>query len=149
MASTELITIEQVEDVLLHGGKLAVADPEAVQEDMVQRILASETLEEAFAAFESTPVKDIEGVLVDVVGIAWMRSSFPEGPQVYALCKCVLVESKAQVTVSMGGRTTMARFCWAMRQEAMPIRGVFEYEDSAQDNGRRYLTFKLAPRSAK
>lgn len=149
MASTELITLEQVEDVLLHGGDIAVVDADDMQAAMVQQILQAKSVEEAFGEFNSTPVQDIEGVLLDVEGIAWAKSTYEDGPGVYALCKCRLVESGNTCVVSMGGRTTMARFAYAMRQEAMPIRGAFVYEESRQGNGRRYLTFKLAPKSSK
>lgn len=149
MASTELVTLEQVEDVLLHGGNMPVVESDQIQDDIVQQILASKSLEEAFGEFSATSAKDIEGVLVDVRGLAWVKSTFEEGPGVYALCDCKLVESGLEVRVSMGGKTTMARFIYAMRNNAMPIRGVFQYEETSNGSGRRFLTFKLAPKTVK
>jgi len=55
MTGTDVITVEQVEDVLLHGNDLDVVSPDAIQDDMVRRILAAESLEQAFGTFESTP----------------------------------------------------------------------------------------------
>lgn len=144
MASTEIVTIEQVEDVLLHGGELAVVESEDAQLDMVQRILAAESIEQAFEGFSSTPASALEGELVEVRGVAWMRSAFDEGPKVYALLDAAVVSSGEQVTISMGGRSLMASFLWAQRQKAMPLRGVFRRERSNSNTERSFWTFKLA-----
>ena len=141
--STDLIPMTQVAEVLLHGGTVDTVDPEAVQADMVRRILSSESLSDAFANFEAVPARDIEGVLLDVTGVAWMRSAFRDGPGVYALLQCHLVEAKRDVVVSMGGRTTMASFLWAQQHEAMPIRGAFVSSRSNSDPERQYWTFKM------
>lgn len=142
-ASTELVTMAQVEDVLLHGGDLAVVTEDEVQADMIRRILAAGNLGEAFADFRATAARDIEGRLVEVRGVAWMRSAFEEGPKVYCLLQVVDVETGELATVSMGGRTLMAAFLWAQRQEAMPFRGVFERERSRTNTERQFWTFKL------
>jgi hypothetical protein len=142
--STDLVTVQQVEDVLLHGGDLAVVDPDAIQTDMVERILKADTLAGAFSDFKSVSASEMEGVEIAIHGIAWMRSTFPDGPKVYALLDCHVVETDEQVTVSMGGRTTMAGMLWAQRNSAMPFSGVFRKEKSNQDNGNSFWTFKLA-----
>lgn len=144
MTSTDLVTIEQVEDVLLHGGEMDIVSPDAVQEDMVRQILAAETVDEAFSGFSATPAAELEGVKLTVRGIAWMRSAFKEGPQVYALLDCVVDETGEHVTVSMGGRSLMASFVWAQRQEAMPLTGTFRREQSNSNTERKFWLFKLA-----
>lgn len=142
--NAEDLTLEQVEDVLLHGGDLAVVSADAVQDDMVRRILEAETAEQAFSNFKSTPATDLEGQLVEVRGIAWMRSSFNEGPKVYALLDTVVVETGEVLVVSMGGRSLMASFVWAQRNRAMPIRGEFVKQRSNSNTERSYWVFKLA-----
>ena len=143
MASTELVTIEQVEDVLLHGGEFDIVSTDEIQEDMVRRILASETLEDAFASFKTTSVKDVEGIALDINGVAWCKSGFKEGAGVFALLKATIADTDEQITLSMGGRTLMASFVWAQRNEKMPMRGVFKYEQSNANGERKFLTFKL------
>ena len=145
MAGTELITLEQVEDVLLHGGDIDVVSPDAVQDDMVRRILASETLEEAFAGFETVPAAQLEGQLIAINGIAWMRSAFEEGPKVYALLNVTIDSDRSTVTVSMGGRSLMASLLWAQRNEAMPIVGTFRKERSKSNPENSYWLFILNP----
>ena len=145
--STELaerISVEQVEHVLLHGGELAVASTDAVQDDMVRRILSAESLQDAFANFKSVPAAELDGQAVEVHGVAWMRSAFNEGPQVYALLKCRVKATGEDVVVSMGGRTLMASFLYAQRQEAMPFAGAFRKLRSNANSERSYWTFVLA-----
>jgi hypothetical protein len=149
---TDLVTVEQVEDVLLHGGDVGIVSEDEIQTDMVRRILASGTLEEAFAQFRSVGARDLRGVPLSIDGVAWMRSSFDKGPKVYALLKCTLLADAPgagvegeQVTVSMGGRTTMAAFVWAQRNARMPFVGAFHMEQSAQNPERSFYVFKLEP----
>jgi hypothetical protein len=148
---TELITLAQVEDVLLHGGAVETVSDEEVQTDMVRRILSAETLEEAFQQFTTVPLDDIVQSPVEVRGVAWLKSAFDEGPKVYALLKIGLLDGSSragkkgeEVTVSMGGRTTMAAFVWAQRNARMPFRGSFHREQSRSNAARTFIVFKLA-----
>ena len=138
------LSLEQVEDVLLHGGDLAVVSADAIQDEMVRRVLEAETAEQAFGGFTATPAAELEGQLLAVHGIAWMRSAFNEGPKVYALLDCIIDATGERVTVSMGGRTLMASFVWAQRNRAMPIVGTFVKERSNSNTERAFWTFRLA-----
>lgn len=149
--SKELVELKQVEHVLLHGGEFATVTEDEIQTDMVQRILAAETLEEAFATFESTPLDAVLGAPVQIDGVAWLQSSFREGSPVYALLKLTLLKDHVgtgkkgdELTVSMGGRTTMAAFVWAQRHAAMPFNGTFTRERSKANPERSFIVFKLA-----
>lgn len=148
---TDLITLEQVEHTLLHGGDVAVVSDEEVQTDMVRRILASATMEEAFAQFTTVPLDTIVRAPVRVDGVAWRQSAFDEGPKVYAMLKITLLKDHAgagkkgdELVVSMGGRTTMAAFVWAQRNAKMPFAGSFHREQSRTNNARSFIVFKLA-----
>jgi hypothetical protein len=148
---TDLITLAQVEDVLLHGGDLATVSDEDIQTDMVQRILSSETIEEAFAQFTTVPLDNVVQIPVEVEGVAWLRSAFEEGPKVYALLKLKLLRAAPgagkqgeTITVSMGGRTAMAAFVWAQRNAKMPFKGSFHREQSRSNAARGFIVFKLA-----
>lgn len=141
--STDLITREQVENVLVHGGDIGVADPEAVQADMVQRILSASSLADAFANFKATSCRDVEGILIHVNGIAWMRSAFKDGPAVYALLTCQVAETDEQIVVSMGGRSLMASFLWNDLHGGWPLTGVFRKQQSGSNAERSFWTFVL------
>ena len=148
---TDLISLAEVEHTLIHGGDIAAVSEEDIQTDMVQRILAAQTIEEAFAQFTTVPLDDVVGYTVDVEGVAWLKSSFDEGPKVYALLKLRIAKAGHQrfkkddvVTVSMGGRTAMAAFVWAQRNAKMPFRGSFHREQSHSNAARSFIVFKLA-----
>lgn len=143
METSQELTLAQVEDVLLHGGDLAVVEADQVQDDMVQRVISAASLEEAFQGFKATPAAELEGIAVTINGIAFMRSAFDEGPKVYALLDAVITESDLPVTISMGGRTLMASFTWALRHDAMPVTGAFVRERSNTNTERQFWTFKL------
>jgi hypothetical protein len=137
------LSLDQVQDVLLNNAALAVVDTGDIQDDMVRRILSAESAQDAFSEFTSVPARDIEGLPIDVIGVAWMRSAFKDGPGVYALLRCVMRDNGDKIVVSMGGRTTMASFLWAQRNEAMPIAGVFKQSRSNSDPEKSYWTFAL------
>ena len=146
------VTLEQVEEVLLHGGELAVVDSDDVQTDMVAQILAADTIQDAFAEFKSVNAQTLRGVPLSVDGIAWRRSAFDQGPKVWALLKCTLLADAPgagkqgdEIKVSMGGRTTMASFVWAQRHAAMPVYGSFHMEQSTENPERKFYVFKLDP----
>ena len=148
---TDLISLEQVEHALLHGGDVAVVSEEEVQTDMVRRILAAQTMEEAFAQFTTVPLDAVVQTPVEVQGVAWLKSAFEEGPKVYALLKLGLLKDAPgagkrgdTITVSMGGRTAMAAFVWAQRNAKMPFRGSFHREQSRTNAARSFIVFKLA-----
>lgn len=143
MSSTELVNLDDVADVLLHGGEMAVVSEDAIQQDMVQRILNATSLEEAFAQFTSASAKDYEGVAMQIHGVAWLRSSFEDGPKVYALLKCVVNDTGEPVTLNMGGRSLMAAFLFAQRNAAMPFAGTFKREQSKTNPERKFWTFIL------
>lgn len=148
---TDLITLEQVEHTLLHGGDIDVVSDEEIQTDMVRRILAATTIEEAFAQFTTVPLDAVVQAPVEVQGVAWLKSAFDEGPKVYALLKLTLLKDHPGagkrgdiITVSMGGRTAMAAFVWAQRNAKMPFKGSFHREQSRSNAARSFILFKLA-----
>ena len=142
--STDLITLDAVERALLHGEAVDVVEPEEVSDDIVRRILAAESLEEAAQDFTSTPASEIDGMMVEVVGIAWMRSEYGEGAPVYALMQVIPEGSDRKLVVSIGGRSVLAMLLWAQRNEAMPFAGTFRKRASKSTEGHSYWTFSLA-----
>lgn len=146
MASTELVSLDDVERALLTGEDLAYVDPAEVSADIVRRILAAESLEDAFQSYEATPAEDVADELVTVTGIAWMRSTFNEGPPVYALMQVQRMDDGPPIVVSIGGRSVLAGLLWAMRNDAMPLKGTFRRRQSKSNEGKSYWTFQLAPK---
>jgi hypothetical protein len=138
------LSLDEVADALLTMAEVQAVSSDQMQADMVQRILESGSLEEAFADFNATPAADVEGIKLAVNGIAWVKSAFEQGAPVYGLFRCHLIESGEDVVVSMGGRTLCASFVWAQRNMAMPITGTFRAEPSKTNPEFKFWTFKLA-----
>lgn len=146
MANTEVVKAHQLDQMieyLFDGIELEVVSPEAIQLDMVRRIMGAETLEEAFAEFKSTPMEDMEGVVLRVNGVAWAKSAFEAGAPIFALVRCVPDGSEKEVVVSCGGATVITRLRWAELHEAMPFRVTFARETSQQNPEYKYWTAKL------
>lgn len=144
MSTMDLIKLDDVERALLHGEAVEVVEAGEVSDDIVRRILAAESLEEAAQDFTATPADDIDGIMVEVVGIAWMRSEYKEGSPVYALMQVIPSGDTRKQVVSIGGRSVLAMLLWAQRNEAMPFSGVFRKRPSKSTEGHAYWTFSLA-----
>lgn len=138
----ELVSLKDVEKAILTGEGMDIIPPEQISADIVRRVLNADTIEEAFGSFDATPATEIEGLGVTVHGVTWMRSSFNEGPPVYALMRVTEDATGVQSVVSMGGQTVMAGLLWAQKHDALPITGVFRRKQSQSGDGNSYWTFR-------
>lgn len=146
---TDIIKYEDVAAALIDMTEVQAATSDEVQRDIVQRILASETLEQAFDSFEAVHAEDVEGIPLTIHGIAWLKSSFPQGPPVFALLDCTAENSDKRIKVSIGGRSVMAALLWSQQHKAMPFTLVFVKSDANPSTGFRYWTAKLHNGKAK
>lgn len=144
----EVIPARDIRNALINMTEVQSVSSEEVQQDIVRRILAAETIEEAAQSFESVSAVDVEGIPLEVHGIAWLKSTFKEGPPVYALVDCLPKGAKKRVTVSIGGRSVMAFLLWAQEHKAMPFKVAFIRSEPGGENGYRYWQVKLATDSA-
>lgn len=142
--STELIAPGEIADILLGGGNVEVLDAADVQEDIIRRILASPDLESAFAQAETTPARELDGVMLTVHNVKWAKSAFPEGAAVYALLQVTPDGADGDEIVSMGGRSLMASFLFAQINGHYPIRGTLRERQSKTNPERSFWTFELA-----
>lgn len=149
MASTEMVQYNDIENALINMAESQALTSEEVQQDIVRRILASKTLEEAAQSFEATSAEDVEGVVLTVHGVAWLRSSYKEGPPVFCLIDCTPDGAKARIKVSLGGRSAMAVLLWAQHHKAMPFNCVLSRSEPGGENGYRYWRVYIRPDSAK
>jgi hypothetical protein len=139
----ELLKPEQIADVLLDQSDVTVVDAIDIQVDIVRRILAAGTVEEAHAETKTTPARELEGLLVTVHGVAWAKSAYEGGAAVYALLDVTADGADEHLTVSMGGRTVMASFLWDQQHQAFPVQGTFRLEQSQTNPENKFWTFIL------
>lgn len=140
---TEVIKYEDVAAALIDMTEVQAATSDEVQRDIVQRILASESLEQAFQSFEAVHAEDVEGIPLTIHGIAWLKSNFKDGPPIYALMDAQPENTDRRVKVSIGGRSVMAALLWSSQHKAMPFTIVLVRSDPNPNGGNRYWTAKL------
>lgn len=100
--------------------KVGVEDPEAVQVDIIKRILASKG-EEALAQRTPTKARDILGVALEVRGVRWMRSGIADNPLgLYALIDASRGDTGDDVLVTCGGQNVMAQLLVMVRDGVLP-----------------------------
>lgn len=104
--------LEQFRAVLLGEGELPrFADPEVMAQAIVERILESETFEDAFQPQELEAWRDYLDVPVLVKGVHLNRSGY-EGTSIYAVVDIERVDGKdpkEPFTVTCGGRNVLAQ----------------------------------------
>lgn len=148
-SSTDIVHTGEIRAALIEMAEARSITSEQVQRDIVERILAAETIEDAAQSFTAIGAEDVEGVRLTVHGLAWLKSTYKEGPPVYALIDCTPENTKLRVKVSMGGRSAMAFLLWCQEHRAMPFDVVFTRSEPGGENGYRYWQVNLPPKSSK
>lgn len=104
--------LDQFRAVLTGEGDLPqLADPEVISAQIVERILAAETFEDAFEPQEVEAWRDYLDVPVLVRNVHLNRSGY-EGTSIYAVCEIERVdgeEPQGPFTVTCGGRNVLAQ----------------------------------------
>jgi predicted transcriptional regulator len=147
--STDIVKSDDIRNALIEMAEAQSVTSEDVQRDIVQRILDAETIDEAAQSFEALSAEDVEGRRLTVHGIAWLKSTYKEGPPVYALIDCTPANTRKRVKVSMGGRSAMAFLLWCQEHRAMPFDVVFTRSEPSGENGYRYWKVNLPAGASK
>lgn len=118
-------------------------DPDTVADDIVARILASETLEEVFAPQAVEHARDLVGQPMTIQRAKVNQSDYEGGPGVYAIVEAVLHDDGRTTTFSCGGRNVLAQLYKAAQMGAIPIDVVLEEAPRPTKNGYRPLWLRL------
>lgn len=118
--------VEQALAAILDGAELPPApDAETVSRAIVERILASETVEEIFRAQSIEAWRDHKGRPAEVRGLHLNRSTIEGGDGavgVYAVVDLTWLDDGEPATVTCGGRNVMAQLVQALRKGLLPVR---------------------------
>lgn len=144
----ELVTVDQAADVLLHGGKLKVMDPEVISRMIASRILEASSINEILNQQTNLKVEDIEGEPLTIQSASFMSSGFKEGPGIYAIIQAVRENTGEVVNVSCGGTNVLAQIIRAMQLGAMPFRAYFARAANPTANGYYPLWLSALPEPA-
>ncbi len=119
----ELSRPSEIEQALVEGIALPQTDdPAFVSRAIVERILATKDVAEVFASFETTAAQDVLGVGLEVRGIRWQRSSFNEGPPIYAVLDAIRLDTGETTMITCSGRSVMAALFQLARLGSLPIK---------------------------
>lgn len=116
-----------------------VEEPEEVAKAIVSRILSAPDVESVFATFEATPGKELLGVPLLIRGVRWQRSSFEQGPVLYALLDAVRGDTGEGVTVTTSGRSVMAALYRFGELGAYPVKAKLEEARNPTPEGYKPL----------
>lgn len=112
-----------------------IEDSEAAQRAIVERILASDTLEETFRSATTIATRELVGKPIAIRDCRWMRSDIEDARGVYMLLDCADLQT-GEVFVANTGSPTVLAIVWANKQHGrLPIE-VKVVEAAAAKPGR-------------
>ena len=145
MGELELANSAAVEKALVEGVELPMDEnSDAAARAIVEQILAAPDVEAIFSTFDARPIADYLGKPLEVRGVKWNRSSFQEGPPVFAVVRGVDLETGEAFTGTCGGRSVMAALFAFGRMNAYPIAlKIIESPNPTPDGFRPYRIVRV------
>lgn len=145
MGEMELSSPAAVEKALVEGVELPLDEsPEAASRAIVEQILASPDVAAVFSTFEASPISDLLGVPLDVRAVKWNRSSFENGPPVFAVVSATRLDTGEAVTATCGGRSVMAALFAFGRMNAYPIKlAIIESPNPTKEGYKPYRIVRV------
>jgi hypothetical protein len=113
---------QEILQAIVGGEDLPESSAQQSQAGIVARILASEDATGVLDMGEPTKAEDLEQVELDVSGVRWMRSTFDEGPGVYAVIDAVRVDNGEATKVTCGSVNVMTQLLRLQTMAAFPQR---------------------------
>lgn len=99
--------------------------PQLPPEDSVRlimaRILSSPDIESVFRQGRAVGAEEVEGVALDIHGLRWTRSTYTDGPSVFAVIDATRADTGERVVVTCGSVNVMTQLWRAWTERAFPI----------------------------
>ena len=92
------------------------------QAGIVARILAASTLDAILDQGEPLKAEELAEVPLEVTGVRWMRSTYEEGPNVYAVMDAVRADNEERMKVTCGGVNVMTQLLKLQVGQLFPVR---------------------------
>jgi hypothetical protein len=113
------------------------------QAGIVARILAGTDPEGVLDMGEPVKAEDLEQVPLIVTGVRWMRSTFEEGPSVYAVLDAERIDNEEAVKVTCGSVNVMTQLLRLQTMGAFPQK--VKIVKSARPTKSGYYPYWLQP----
>lgn len=111
---------QEILQAIVGGDDLPESNALQSQAGIVARILAADDSAGVLDMGEPTKAEDLEQVELTVSGVRWMRSTFEEGPGVYAVIDALRGDSGDSVKVTCGGVNVMTQLLRLQTMHAFP-----------------------------
>lgn len=111
---------QEILQAIVGGEDLPEASAQQSQSGIVARILSAGGAEAVLDMGEPTKAEELEQVPLNVTGVRWMRSTFDEGPGVYAVVDATRTDNDEQVKVTCGGVNVMTQLLKLQTMGAFP-----------------------------
>jgi len=119
------------------------SDAQQSQIGIVARILAAEDATGVLDMGEPIKAEEIEQVELTVYGVRWMRSTFEEGPNVYAVIDCSRGDTGEAVKVTCGSVNVMTQLLKLQTMQAFPQK--VKIVKSVKPTSSGYYPYWLQP----
>lgn len=123
---------------------VTVEDPQVTADAIVARILASESVDTAFAANKAVGARTLVGVPLRVNAVRWARSRFQQGAAVFAIVDAERMDGGEAIVVTTSARNALAQLLVAQRVDGFPVEGIAFQEGSETANGFRPMWLEWA-----
>jgi hypothetical protein len=111
---------QEILQAIVGGEDLPESSAQQSQAGIVARILAADDAGSVLDMGEPTKAEDLEQVPLTVRGVRWMRSTFDEGPGVYAVVDASRDDNEEQVKVTCGSVNVMTQLLRLQTMDAFP-----------------------------
>lgn len=134
---------QEILQAIVGGESLPESTAEQSQAGIVARILGADTPEATLDMGEPVKAEDLEQVTLNVSGVRWMRSTFDEGPGVYAVIDAVREDTGEAIKATCGSVNVMTQLLKLQTMQAFPQRVKIVKSQRPTQSG--YYPFWLQP----
>jgi hypothetical protein len=111
---------QEILQAIVGGEDLPEASAQQSQSGIVARILGAAGADAVLDMGEPVKAEELEQIPLLVKGVRWMRSTFDEGPGVYAVADAVRIDNEEQVKVTCGGVNVMTQLLKLQTMGVLP-----------------------------
>lgn len=134
---------QEILQAIVGGESLPETNAQQSQAGIVARILGAEGADKVLDMGEPTKAEELEQVPLLVNGVSWQRSTFEEGPGVYAVIDAVREDRNEPLKVTCGSVNVMTQLLKLQTMGAFPQK--VKIVKSSKPTASGYYPFWLQP----
>ena len=136
VAKRDSMTLAQMVEVMGISTGVSTTDPKAVQEEILGKILAADSVDAVFDNVGGLTHSDaLLGRTIEVLSVKYNRSDYAEGLGFYAVAEYADIETGEKSNAAIGSTNAMAQLFRLDTLEAFPCRMVLTQAAKPTANG--------------